>query len=261
MRRLFEKFGFIHGRLWQRDGGYRVALLLGPAPVLGAILACALWGSIQGLQQITYQQPAWATPRPAPQAWGDDPNQPQTVQPARPLPPTSADGILMGHEAGWNVVAKPIQISPTMDVNVGQDSLSGLSMTGLSIDMDHILAEGPKDTLYVAVGTGFFVVREPGIYALSLHFERPPGPVANCVTRLGFGPHRIGSHLSLDVVGRVSPGFETAWFDLRPGLYPAGWAFGCWHDKEVIGPGRITIMVSHPGEKTLLPARPDDFVR
>jgi hypothetical protein len=29
----------IRGRLWQQDGGYRIALLLGPAPLLGAALA------------------------------------------------------------------------------------------------------------------------------------------------------------------------------------------------------------------------------
>ncbi|WP_158924001.1 hypothetical protein [Acidisphaera sp. S103] len=148
-----------------------------------------------------------------------------------------------------------------MDVDIRPDSLSGLSITGRDVDMDQILADGPRDTLYVAVGTGLFVVREPGIYALSLRFERPPAPVANCVTRLGFGPHRIVSHLSLNVVNNVSTHFETAWFDLQPGLYPTAWAFGCWHDKGVIGPGRITILVSHPGEKALAPARPDDFVR
>jgi hypothetical protein len=261
MRRFFAKLGFVHGRLWQRDGGYRVALLLGPAPFLGAILAFAVWGGIQGLQETTVQPPPWATPQPGPRAWADDRDHPQTVQPARSLPPISADGTLAGYAAGWNVVAKSFHVSPTMEVEIGRDPLSGFSLTGTSIDMDHILAKGPTDTPYVALGTGFFVAREAGLYAISLHFERPPGPVANCIKRLGFGPHPIGSRISVNIANSVSVGFDTGWFDLRPGLYHTAWLFGCWHDNEVIGPGRMTILVRHPGETMLSPARPDDFVR
>ena len=259
MKQLVAKLGFIHRRLWQRDAGYRAAVLLGPAPLVGAVLACGLWGGVLGLKEVTYQPPNWAVPSKN-ESWHSDASQPQILQPAKPLPEAGPDGALVGHEAGWNVAAHPIQVSQTMDVNVKPNQLAGFTIKGPSVDMAQILAGGPKTPLYVGIGTGFFVVREPGIYALSLRFERPPGAVADCLTRLGFGPHRIVSNLSLNV-SEASRKYATAWFDLRPGLYPIGWAFGCWHDSEVIGPGRMIILVSHPGETKLLPARPDDFVR
>ena len=44
-------------------------------------------------------------------------------------------------------------------------------------------------------------------------------------------------------------------------LYPLNWAFGCWQDQHLAGPGRITIMIAHPGETELVPARADDILR
>jgi hypothetical protein len=260
MKRFVGKLRFIHRRMWHQDGGYRVALMLGPAPLLGAVLAAALWGTVVAVREVTYQPPSWAVPQGS-KILRDDAGHPLTVQPARPLPEVGADGGLIGHEPGWNVVARPIQVSQTMDVDIETNPLAGFAIKGPSVDMEQILAAGLKASLYIAVGTGSFVVRQPGVYAFSVRFERPPGPIADCLMRLGFGPHRVLSHLNLSAVSTVSLGYETAWFDLRPGLYPIAWAFGCWHGNEVIGPGRMTILVSHPGESTLSPTRPDDIVQ
>jgi hypothetical protein len=261
MKRFIGKFGFVHRRLWQQDGGYRVALLLGPAPFLGALLAAAVWGSVLGLRETTYQRPPWATPPTGHKPWTSDADHPQTVEPERPLPQVGADGALVGREPGWNVAVNPIQVSQTMDVDVKVDSLVGFSIKGPSVDMEQILAAGPKASQYVAVGSGFLVIREPGIYALSARFERPSGVAANCLVRLGLGGRRILSTLNVDVVRTISRSYPPAWFDLRPGLYPVGWVFGCWHDNAVIGPARLTILVGHPGETMLSPARPEDVIR
>jgi hypothetical protein len=96
---------------------------------------------------------------------------------------------------------------------------------------------------------------------LSARFERPSGVAANCLVRLGLGGRRILSTLNVDVVRTISRSYPPAWFDLRPGLYPIGWVFGCWHDNAVIGPARLTILIGHPGETMLSPARPEDVIR
>ncbi len=151
-----------------------------------------------------------------------------------------------------------------MDVEVLASTLgtfNTFSFDDAAIDMSRIVASGPKDTLYVGIISGFFVVREAGVYAMTARFERPAGPTADCLTRLGFGNGRIVSNVNVDLVNSVSQTFDVAKFNLRPGLYPIGWAFGCWHDQEVLGPGRMTILVQHPGEDTLRPIRPTDIAR
>ncbi|MGA9868048.1 MAG: hypothetical protein WBQ75_16610 [Acetobacteraceae bacterium] len=168
---------------------------------------------------------------------------------------------MTGYEVGWRVTANPIQVSPTLDVNLQPIPLTAFSVDGPSVDMAQIAAGGPKGSLYVGVGSGFLAVRTAGVYALSVRVERPAAPIANCLVRMGFASRRIVSNLELAVVKDFSKAFDAARFDLQPGLYPIDWAFGCWHDHDVIGPGRMTVLVGHPGEPTLLPARFDDIVR
>ena len=121
--------------------------------------------------------------------------------------------------------------------------------------MARIVAAGPKDTLYAAVGSGFLVIKEPGVYALNARFERPAGPPASCLIRLGFGPVRLVSNVELDLLNSVSKVFNVNRFDLKPGLYSFVWGFGCWHEHDMVGQGRVTVLVGHPGEGTLQPAR------
>ncbi len=101
----------------------------------------------------------------------------------------------------------------------------------------------------------------PGSNRDLVRWRTPAGRVADCLVRLGFGPHRIVSNLEVGIADDVSKAFDAARFDLQPGLYLIGWAYGCWHDQEVTGPGRMVLLIGHPGERTLQPARPDDIVR
>jgi hypothetical protein len=260
MSRFFAKFGFTHRRLWDRDGLYRAALLFGPAPLVGVVAACGVWALVQTVWVSAAQLAPWAKLQ-APEHWSTGPDQAQTVEPTRPLPPVGADGGLVGYEPGWKVTTNPIQISLPLDVDVKPTPLTGFLLDGGRIDLARIIAEGPKNALYIGVGQGFLAARTAGVYALSIHVERPAGQVADCLMRLALGPRRIVSNEDVDSVGDVAKTFEAARFDLRPGLYPLGWAFGCWHDQAVIGPGRMTVLIARPGEQSLQPARPDDIVR
>ncbi|WP_428483937.1 hypothetical protein [Rhodopila sp.] len=260
MKRFIGKLGFIHRRLWQQDGNYRIALLLGPAPCLGLSIAAVIWGSFTAVKQFTYQPPSWAT-APHRAMWQTGTDQAAVLEPARPLPAFAADGSLEGIEPGWNVAIRPITVSPTMNVDVKTTSVATFNITGATIDMEQILAARSKEPLYVAVGTGFFIVKDGGTYTLSARFERVFAPTANCIVRLGFGKNRIISNVTVNVSNAVSKDYDAASFVLRPGLYPIAWGFGCWHGLKVIGPGRMTLLVVHPGGKALEPARPDELVR
>jgi hypothetical protein len=260
MRRFFGKLEFIHRRLWQGDGLYRASLLLGPAPLLGCAVAAALWGSIPAAHGTKHSLPQWAVPQ-GPAVWSAASDQPQIVQPSRSLPPVEADGALAGYEAGWRATTHPIQISATLDADLKPTSLTAFLLDGSSVDMAQIIKGGPAASLYVGVGAGFLAVRTGGVYALSARIERPAGPRADCLIRLVFGSRRIVSNLEVAVVSDLMRAFDVAQFNLQPGLYAIGWAFGCWQDHTVIGPGRMTLLVGHPGDQTLQPARSDDIVR
>ncbi len=260
MRLFFGKLGFIHRRLWDRDNFYRVSLLFGPAPLIGCALAAGIWFILWGLPAPVVQPPEWAKLPPATENWSTT-GELQTLQPARPIPPLGADGRLSGYEAGWRATIHAIEVSPTLNVEITQAPLSAFLLDGTTVDLAAIIAAGAKDTKFVGAGSGFLVIRTPGIYALSLRFERPPGPITNCLTRLIFGPHKVVSNYELANPGNVSKTFDAARFDLQPGLYPIGWVFGCWRDQATVGPGRITVLLSHPADQSLQPAGPDDIVR
>ena len=260
MSRFFSKLGFIHRRLWDRDGLYRVALLFGPAPLIGCGVAAVIWAMHRAPPAPIGQPPDWGKPSRTTENWSTA-GEPHTVQPARPLPAVDANGGLSGYEAGWRATIHAVDISPTFNVDIQPNALSAFFMDGSNIDLAHIIEAGPKDTKIAGAGSGFVVIRTPGVYALSLRFERLSGPAADCLTRLGFGGRRIVSNYGLATPGNVSKIFDAARFDLQPGLYPIGWAIGCWRDQESVGPGRITVLISHPGDQVLQPARPDDIVR
>lgn len=262
MRRFLQKLSFIHHRLWRRDGIYPAALLLGPAPLLGGVFAFTVWIAIAvlGGTATNHASLHWAVPQRA-AVWDTDAERPQAPQPAKPLPPIAADGTLTGYEAGWRLTTSPIQVSPTLDVDLKAVALTTFSLEGGSVDMAQIKDHGPKTSLYVGVGNGFLVVKDGGVYALSARLERPAASVADCLVRLGFGPRRIVSDLGVGISSELSKTFEPVRFSLQPGLFPIGWAFGCWHDGEVVGPGRMSLLISHPGERDLQPAGPGDIVR
>jgi hypothetical protein len=259
MSLFFSKLGFIHRRLWDRDGFYRVALLFGPAPLIGCGVAAGIWFLVQAFPAPVVQPPDWGKPPLAADSWSTT-GEPQTVQPAMPIPPVGAHGGLSGYVAGWRGSIHAVEVSPTFNTEIKPTPLSAFFVEGSTIDLAPIIAAGTKDTKFVGAGSGFLVIRTPGIYALSLRFERPPGPTADCLTRLSFGPHKVVSSYNL-ANQNISKTFDAARFDLKPGLYSIGWVLGCWRDQVTVGPGRITVLMSHPGDQALLPAGSEDIVR
>lgn len=255
---VLGKLGFIHRQLWRQDGLYRFALLIGPATLLGGMLATAAWLSAQAIKG-TGQQPPWAAPSGKNLYW--DTGEIHAVKPIAQLPPNGPDGALAGFATGWRARTSPIQISPALDVNIESTPLTAFFLDGPTIEMTRLLEEGPKDTLFVGAAQAFLAVRTPGVYAIAARLERAAGPPATCLSRLGFGEHRIISSITPNLFDDLSRTFDPVQFDLQSGLYPIAWAFGCWHAGKMTGPGRLTLLVQHPGEPTLQAARPDEIVR
>lgn len=260
MRRFFGKLGFIHRRLWERDSFYRIALLAGPAPLIGGGVAAGIWIGLQAFPAPAAPLPQWGKPPQAAEDWSAS-GGPQTLPPTKPLPPAGANGELSGYEKGWQGSIHTVTISPTYNTDITQTALSSFFVEGLTGDLTRIVAEGPQNTKFIGSGHGFLVVRTAGLYALSARFERPPGPTADCLTRLYFGPRKAVSNYNVANPGNTSKTFDAIKFDLQPGLYYIGWVLGCWRGQETVGPGRVTVLVSHPGEEELQPVRPEDIVR
>lgn len=260
MSLFFSKLAFVHRWLWDRDGFYRVALLFGPAPLIGCGVAAGIWFMIRAFPAPVVQPPEWGKPPQAAESWSTG-GEPNTVQPALPIPAVGAHGGLSGYVAGWRATIHAVEVSPTYNTEIKQTPLSAFFVDGSTIDLAPIIAAGTKDTKFVGAGSGFLVIRTPGIYALSLRFERPPGPIADCLARLIFGPHKVVSSYNVANPGDTSKTFDAARFDLKPGLYSIGWVLGCWRDQATVGPGRITVLMSHPGDQALEPAGPEDIVR
>jgi hypothetical protein len=260
MRRFFSKLGFAHRRLWDRDGFYRVALLFGPAPLVGATLAAIVWGCVVAVQTRTYQPPAWAH-FTATNRDNGSPEAPHQASPARPLPPFRADGSAIGYDTGWSMTANPLTISPTMEADVNPTPIMGFTLDEPTATMARILDGRPKDQLFVSVASGFLVIREASTYGIFPRFERPAGPLADCLVRLTVNGHRITSNLMLNLAQRLTKDYPPTWFELQPGLYRIGWAFGCWHGNEVSDLGQISVMLVGPGGGTARPLQATDLVQ
>jgi hypothetical protein len=184
--RLFGKLEFIHRLLWGRDGLYRAALLLGPAPLVGCAVAVAIWAGFQSITRTPDQPSPWAVVHSAalpPTSGG----QARAVQPARPLPEVKPDGSYTGYQLGWIVTGHPVQVTATLDASVGAVTLNNFnvfSVNGSDIDMARIAEAGPKDTVFAGLGSGFLVARDHAVYGLTARFERPARPPATCLLRL-----------------------------------------------------------------------------
>lgn len=257
--RLLGKLGFIHRRLWERDNLYRIAFLAGPAPLIGGGLAAGLWFLIQSTAP---PEPAaqWGRPPQAAEYWSATEG-PQSLQPSRPIPPAGANGELNGYERGLQGEIHAVAVSPTYNTDIDRSILTRFAIEGLTGDLAQIIPQGPQHTRFVGVGAGFLIIDAAGIYGLTARFERPSGPTADCLIRLYFGPRKIVSNYWMSVPGDSSKTYDPIKFDLKPGLYPIDWVIGCWQGQEMVGPGRVTILVSHPGDDKLVPARSDEIVR
>lgn len=260
LRLFFGKLGFVHRRLWDRDGIYRIAVLLGPAPLVGCGVAVAIAFLVNSRPVSVVKLPAWGKPIQAADTWSTS-GAPHTLEPTGPTPPVDAHGVLKGYELGWHATTRAVEVSPTYNTQIKPTPLTTLSVDGSTIDLTRIIAAGPRGAKFAGTGSGFLVVRAAGVYALSLRFERPAGPTADCLTRLIFGPRKIVSSYNVANAGNTSTTFDAARFDLKPGLYPIGWVFGCWQDGETVGPGRMTLLIGRPGDATLEPVAREDIVR
>jgi hypothetical protein len=269
MRVAIGKFGFIHRRLWQRDGLYRAALLFGPAALTGIIVvfalreaALSLFLALPGAANPSAPPPPWAVPQSRPDLWPQDASEPLPVQAARPLPPITAAGALSGYIPGWRATLHQIVVKPALNVDLERDPLVGFVLDGSTIDMTRLIAEGPKGPPFAGTGAGFLAIKTAGVYALSARFDRSAGRVANCIVRLGFGGKRVVSVEEIGIANDVSKTYDPIRFNLQPGLYNIAWAFGCWHDAEMSPSGRMTVLVGHPdAHLQLSTARPDEIVR
>jgi hypothetical protein len=261
MRLFFGKLGFIHRRLWDRNGVYRVALFFGPAPLAGAGVAAIVWVCIADVQNTTYQPPPWAHNAEVSNRDNGSPDAPLSASPERPLPPLRADGSAIGYDPGWSMTANPLTVSPTMEVNVGATPITGFTLDEPTATMARILGERPKNQLFAAVSSGFLVIREAGTYGVFVRFERPAGPLADCTARLAVNGHRINSNVLLNVAQHEAQDYATGWFDFRPGLYKINWVFGCWRGNEMSDLGQISVMLIEPGGHAARPLRTNDIVR
>lgn len=259
---MLSKLAFVHRHLWRADDIYRLSVLAGPAPLLGAAVAGALWLALHPGAPPPPGAPAWAKPT-TPGMWNVADGKPQVVAPDAALPPREGQGW-RGFVAGWQVFTRAAKVSPTMDVDVSTNPLSAYVIQGPTADMSDIVKNGPGDLaatpLYVATGGGAFVVTAAGEYSFALHVERPAGQRANCLQRFGFAGRRIVSNYDANLVGRFSKTSRPIPFALQPGLYRIGWAFGCWDGRTESDSGRITVLVRHPGDASLHPLGSDEII-
>ncbi|KAA0686472.1 hypothetical protein DTW90_34115 [Neorhizobium sp. P12A] len=262
MSAVMGKLGFILRELWHRDWLFRTSVFVGPAPLTGLMVAGGVWW-------YTVASPGTAVSHAAPPPWAaavahgdlwDTSAEPQAVKPAHSLPPVGADGLFVGAKQGWQVVVNAVHVDVMLQVKVDPTPLTGFTAEGPGIEMDRVLASQPGAPIYAAKGLGYIAVRTAGIHTISLRLERPAGHAANCIAGLGFAGHKVYSNVALNLVSDVSQTYPPARFDLEPGLYPLEWVFGCWHDQAETGPGKITLLIQHPGEDSLQPARDDEII-
>ena len=260
MRRVLAKFGFIHRRLWQRDGTYRAACVLGPPPLLGATVAVLAWAGMHAVPPAPADPPAaWATPSGPRTAYATD--APRAVTPAAALPPAGPDGMPQGYRTGWQGGLQPVEIGAAMDADIKPTRLVPLATSNPSIDLAVIVAAAPANTRVAGVEFAVLAIRGAGTYQVTLRVTRTDAEPADCVTRLVFAGQRLVSNLTLDFNGPKTVTFEPAALELQPGLYPVAAAFGCWRGTKEGGSGRLEVMIRHPGEADTRPARADEILR
>lgn len=258
--RFAAKLAFAHRRLWQRDGTYRAAVLLGPPPLLACALAAGLWLGVDWLRRSTAPAgaaPPWAQPLGTPGA-GD---QPHAAAPAMALPPIGPDGRPRGFTTGWQGEIRAIEVSTTLDLTILPKPEASFTLDQTVLDMTRIAAASPPSGRHVGLHSAALVVRTAGLYAISLRLDRSAWQPADCSVRLALAGQRVVSDLSINLPGKISRSSDPGLFELQPGLYRIGIGFGCWHDQQNAGTGALTVLIRHPGEQEPQPARPDEIVR
>ena len=249
------KLAFAHRKLWERDPTYRAAFLLGPPPVLGILIGVAVWAA------LNTRQPPHASGWAVPSRTTDATDKPRTEAPLARLPAAGADGELAGFTTGWLAGIHQAEVSPTLTVNLHSDTLSSYRLDVPEIDLARIIQEAPKTGLYVGVEEAALAVRVAGRTSLALRTDHAGGATVDCLVRFSLNGHRIASNYEGDLNPYASRMPDSADFDLQPGLYRIGVAFGCWRGQEMAGPAKLSLMIRHPGEAALHPASAEDILR
>jgi hypothetical protein len=262
LKGLIAKLGFVHGLLWRRDATYRIAVLLGPPPLLGGLIAVAVWYAVPSATRSPRTPavpPPWAAVSRPNVALGTD--APRVVKPARELPSLGPNQLPAGFVMGWQGGIQPVEINGAMDANVLPRQIASLDFDMVTLPLDQITAASPGSGRFVGVGTANLAVRSAGIYELTLQVERHDTGVATCLQRLVFGGQRLVSNLDIDLNGPKTITYAPISFSLTPGLYPIAIAFGCWRGENEAGAGSATVLIRLPGQDRLRPAREDEILR
>ncbi len=252
------KLAFVHRLLWARNVPYRGAVLLGPPPLIGGALAAVLWFSIhpRAVQPDSGAQIPWAHhDKPVPQ--GD---QPYAEKPVATLPPPRVGGFA-GFRTGWQGGILPITLDATLDANVLGTVLASFDIDRPDIPISLILDAGPPKGLFVGTAKTLLAVRVAGRYAISVRLHRPAAQSANCLVRLSSSKHRMVRNINVNMNGNAVVNYAPTEFQFDPGLYLIVLAVGCWRGDQMVGPGTVDLMIRHPGETSLVPARADEVVR
>ncbi len=249
------KLAFAHRKLWERDPTYRAAFLLGPPPVLGMLIGAAVWAALNA------RQPPDASGWAVPSRTTDATDKPRMEAPLARLPAAGANGDLAGFTTGWLAGIHQAEVSPTLTVNLHSDTLSSYKVDVPEIDMARIIQEAPKTGLYIGVEEAALAVRVAGRTSIALRTDHEGGSTVDCLMRFSLNGHRIVSDYEGDLNPYTSRMPDPVDFDLQPGLYRIGVAFGCWRGREMAGPAKLSLMIRHPGEAALHPARMEDVVR
>ncbi|WP_018263105.1 hypothetical protein [Methylobacterium sp. WSM2598] len=262
MSAALAKLAYIHRRLWQRDGTYRAAFLLGPMPLLGAAVAAALWF---GLAVAEAPAPA----RPAPPPWAEPhagplPSGPLRAEPpVAPLPAARAGGGYVGYETGWYGTLHKVEMSPSLEITVAPAPSGRFTVEDAQLDVGPILtasvAAAPAN--YLGTANALLAVQDPGSYGFAMRIERGAGPPADCLRRLIVAGQRLFSVVSVNLGEGTTRDVPPVALDMTPGLYRITAYFGCWRNGQPVGPARGVVLVRRPGDATPLPARPGEILR
>lgn len=260
MKRHVARLAFLHRTLWQRDPTYRWAVLLGPPPAIGCLLAALAWTALSfgtpGRSGRQGDAPWVRWDRPVPQD-----GQPYTDQRVIPLPATDAGGHIAGSRPGWLGAIMPITVDATGDADVLPTRLATFTLDQPDISLASLLEEGPPTGLYVGVLRSFFVIPAAGIYAFSVRLTRSDTRSAECLVRLGSAHHRMVRSIVLHAAGHAVLDFPATEFRLERGLLFLSTAVGCWRGDQVVGAGDLIVTVRAPGERTMAPAAASSLIR
>ena len=262
MRRFGAKLAFVHRKLWGNSGAYRYAVLLGPPPLLGFLLASAF---VWAFHFLTASAPAAAKDGSDGIPWARWIQPTETAQPAEEklmaLPPADSAGRYPGFEPGWFGSLHALTVDATMDADVDKTSIANFSQVGAVISGARLMQDGPPAGLFVAGIRGMFVVRTPGEYSFSVRLNRVGALAATCMLRLGVGHRSVVRQIILNVADETTLPNVPVSFAMQPGLLPMAVVAGCWRGERPTGLGDITLLVRPPGAAAPRPILATEMIR